>query len=59
VHSSGSLRCYTRTYTNGIAAVNPGTSSVTIQLGGFYLNLEGKTVTSEVLPAHSGEVFIK
>jgi hypothetical protein len=50
---------YTRTYTNGIAAVNPGTSSVTIQLGGSYLDLEGKMVTSETLPAHSGDVFIK
>jgi hypothetical protein len=50
---------YTRAYSNGMAAVNPGTSSVTIQLGGSYLNLEGKKVTSETLPAHSGEVFIK
>jgi hypothetical protein len=50
---------YTRSYSNGIAAVNPGTSSVSIQLGGSYINLEGKTVTSEVLPAHSGDVFIK
>jgi putative glycosyl hydrolase-like family 15 (GHL15) protein len=50
---------YTRAYTNGIAAVNPGTSSVTIQLGGSYINLEGKTVTSETLSAHSGDVFIK
>jgi len=50
---------YMRTFTNGIAAVNPGTGSVTIQLGGSYINLAGKVVTSETLPAHSGDVFIK
>ena len=50
---------YTRTFTNGIAAVNPGTGSVSIQLGGSYRNLAGKLVTSETLSAHSGDVFIK
>jgi hypothetical protein len=48
-----------RPYSNGMAAVNPGSSSVTVQLGGSYINLEGKTVSSETLPAHSGDVFIK
>ena len=47
------------TFSNGIAAVNPGASSVTIQLGGSYVNLEGKTVRAETLAPHSGDVFIK
>jgi Hypothetical glycosyl hydrolase family 15 len=50
---------YARNFTNGIAAVNPGTKSVTISLGGSYINLGGHTVSSETLPAHSGDVFIK
>lgn len=50
---------YSRTFSNGIAAVNPGTSSVTIQLGGSYVNLEGRTVSSETLAPHSGDVFVK
>lgn len=50
---------YMRTFTTGIAAVNPGTGSVTVQLGGPFINLAGKTVTSETIPAHSGDLFIK
>lgn len=50
---------YVRTFTTGIAAVNPGTGPATIQLGGSYHNLAGKVVTSETLPAHSGDVFVK
>lgn len=50
---------FERKFTNGIAAVNPGTKSVTISLGGSYINLEGHTVSSETLPAHSGDVFLK
>jgi Hypothetical glycosyl hydrolase family 15 len=50
---------YRRTFTNGIAAVNPTGSSATISLGGSYKNLAGQTVTSETLPPNSGDVFIK
>lgn len=50
---------YIRTFTLGIAAVNPGTGSVTVQLGGSFTNLAGRVVTSETLPAHSGDVFIR
>jgi hypothetical protein len=50
---------YMRNYTNGIAAVNPGDGSVTIQLGGSYTNAEGKLVSSETLPAHTGDLFVK
>lgn len=50
---------YRRTFTNGIAAVNPTGSSATISLGGSYKNLAGQTVTSETLPPDSGDVFIK
>ena len=50
---------YMRTFTLGIAVVNPGTGSVTVPLGGSYINLAGKTVTSETIPAHSGDLFIK
>jgi hypothetical protein len=50
---------YSRTFSNGMAAVNPGTKSVTIQLGGSYTNLEGRVVSSETLAAHTGDVFVK
>lgn len=50
---------YLRAYSNGIAAANPGTSAVTVQLGGTYMNLSGRAVTSETLPAHTGDVFVK
>jgi hypothetical protein len=48
---------YRRTFTNGIAAVNPTGSSVSISLGGTYTNLAGQRVTSETLPPNSGDVF--
>ena len=50
---------YSRTFTNGIAAVNPGGSSVTIQLGSTYVNLAGKSVTSETLTPNTGDIFVK
>jgi hypothetical protein len=50
---------YRRTFTNGIVAVNPGTSSVTISLGGTYINLSGAHVSSEVLAPHTSDIFIK
>ena len=50
---------YRRTFTNGIVAVNPGSSPVTINLGGTMINLSGGHVSSEVLAPHTGEIFIK
>jgi hypothetical protein len=50
---------YERTFTNGIAAVNPTGSPAAISLGGSYKNLNGQTVTSETLAPNSGDVFIK
>jgi hypothetical protein len=50
---------YRRTFTNGIVAVNPGSSSVTINLGATYINLSGGHVSSEVLAPHTGDIFIK
>jgi hypothetical protein len=50
---------YRRSYSNGVVAVNPGTSSVTVELGGTFVNLEGKNVSTETLAAHTGEIFVK
>jgi hypothetical protein len=50
---------YRRTFSNGIVAVNPGTSSVTISLGATYINLSGAHVSSEVLAPHTADIFIK
>jgi hypothetical protein len=55
--NSGNL--YKRTFTNGIAAVNPGTSAVTIQLGGTHINLAGKSVSSETLAPDTADIFVK
>jgi hypothetical protein len=55
--NSGNL--HKRTFTNGIAAVNPGTSAVTIQLGGTYINLAGKSVSSETLAPDTADIFVK
>jgi hypothetical protein len=55
--NSGNL--YKRTFTNGIVAVNPGTSSATIQLGGTYRNLAGKSVSSETLAPDTADIFVK
>jgi Hypothetical glycosyl hydrolase family 15 len=48
---------YKRSFTNGIVAVNPGSSPVTIQLGSSLINLSGAHVTSETLAPHTGDVF--
>jgi hypothetical protein len=50
---------YERSFTNGIAVVNPTGSPATINLGGSYNNLNGQTMTSETLPPNTGDVFIK
>ncbi len=54
----GGSGAYVRSFTKGYAAVNPGTSAVTVTLPiGTYRNLDGDIVTSQTLPPHSGDVF--
>jgi len=48
---------YTRAFSAGYVAVNPGTSTVTVNLGGTYLDLDGHTVQQATLPPHTGMVF--
>jgi hypothetical protein len=48
---------YQRTFTNGRVLVNPTTSSVTVDLGGSYVNLDGATVSSVTLPAHTAQIL--
>jgi hypothetical protein len=50
---------YVRNFTLGESVVNPGTTAVTLTLGASYVNLDGVTVTSLTLPAHSGDVLIR
>jgi hypothetical protein len=50
---------FMRTFTNGVVAVNPTSSAVTISLGGTFTDLAGKSVSSETLPADSGDIFVK
>jgi hypothetical protein len=49
---------YQRVFTHGLSIVNPGTSSVTVKFSHAYVNLNGSVVTSETLPAHSGDVLV-
>jgi Hypothetical glycosyl hydrolase family 15 len=49
---------YERSFTNGLAIVNPGTSSVTVTLGTTYQNLDGNLVTQETLAPNSGDVLL-
>jgi hypothetical protein len=53
----GSL--YERTFTNGIASVNPSGSPATVTLAAPMENLEGQSVSVETLPPYSGDIFIK
>jgi hypothetical protein len=50
---------YARDFSNGKVLVNPTTSSYTISLGGNYKNLDGSTVSSITMNAHSGEILLK
>ncbi len=50
---------YRRTFTNGIVVVNPGSSSVTVSLGGSMINLSGGHVSSETLAPHTADIFVK
>lgn len=48
---------YTRTFSNGLAVVNPGTTTVLATLPSRMRRLDGTTVTSVELPPSSGEVL--
>ena len=50
---------YVRPFSNGYAAVNPGTTTVTVNLGASYLDLDGRTVQQATLAPHSGMVFTR
>jgi hypothetical protein len=50
---------YVRPFSAGYAAVNPGTAAVTVNLGGSYLDLDGRTVQQATLAPHTGMVFTK
>jgi hypothetical protein len=48
---------YTRAFSAGYVAVNPGTTTVTVSLGGTYFDLDGNSVQQATLPPHTGMVF--
>lgn len=48
---------YVRRFSAGFAAVNPGTTAVTVPLGGTYVDLDGNTVQQVTLAPHTGMVF--
>jgi hypothetical protein len=48
---------YVRPYAHGEAVANPGTSPVTVTLPRPMVNLDGHTVSSETLPAQSGDLL--
>jgi hypothetical protein len=49
---------YRRDYTNGTAIANPGSSTVTVALGGTYTDVNGNTMTSVSLAPHTGIVLV-
>jgi len=50
---------YARDFNNGKVLVNPGTSSLTVDLGGEYKTLDGQIVSNVTLDAHSGIILLK
>jgi len=48
---------FMRRFSAGVAAVNPGTATITINLGGSYVDLDGHTAQQATLAPHSGMVF--
>ena len=48
---------YVRSFSAGYAAVNPGSATVTVNLPGTYVDLDGRTVQQATLPPHTGMVF--
>ncbi|WP_372729013.1 putative glycoside hydrolase [Nocardioides sp.] len=49
---------WTRPFANGLSVVNPTAGPVTIDLGSPLRRLDGTTVSSLTLPAHSGDVLV-
>lgn len=49
---------YERRFTSGLALVNPGDSTYTVDLGGTYVTVWGKEVTSVTLFPHRGKVLV-
>jgi len=50
---------WVRAFASGVAAVNPGTGSATVSLGGTYHTPGGKAVTSVTLGPHEGMILTK
>jgi hypothetical protein len=50
---------YLRRFANGIVVVNPGESTVTVDLGGTYRTLAGDEVDSVRMRAHTGVVLVE
>jgi hypothetical protein len=50
---------YARDFSKAKVLVNPSTSSYPISLGGSYKNLDGQTVSSITMNAHTGEILLK
>ena len=48
---------YVRSFSAGYAAVNPSSATVTVNLPGTYVDLDGRTVQQATLPPHTGMVF--
>lgn len=48
---------YERAFTKGKVIINPGTSTITVPLGGTYLLPTGTSVTSVTLAAHRAEIL--
>jgi hypothetical protein len=55
----GPVNVYTREFSKGKVLVNPTYSATTINLGGSYKKLDGTTVSSITMSAHTGEILLK
>ncbi len=49
---------YVRHFSNGIALVNPTGSSVTVDLAGGYVDINGNTMSSITLASNTGQVLV-
>jgi hypothetical protein len=54
-----SQNVYMRDFTGGKVLLNPTASTYTINLGGNYKTLDGATVSSVAMNAHTGEILLK
>jgi hypothetical protein len=50
---------YTRPFTNAVVVVNPGETTVRVELGSVMTSLDGDAVSSVVLAPHTGDVFTR